>query len=49
MSFGSSDVELLVLLPESSQLFVAFGGGVILGPVGTAATVWPVVPAPDNG
>jgi hypothetical protein len=29
--------------------FLVSWGGVRLGPLGTSATIWPIVPAPDDG
>jgi hypothetical protein len=33
---------------RSSFFFLYFSHGMRLDPFGTAATVWPIVPAPDN-
>jgi hypothetical protein len=30
------------------EFFIYFSHGVRLSPLGTAATVWPIVPAPDD-
>jgi hypothetical protein len=38
----SSSVSLVIIGPHS------LGGGVRLSPLGTSATNWPIVPAPDN-
>jgi hypothetical protein len=38
----------LVLAKLNFELLHTSWGGVILSPLGTSATVWPIVPAPDG-
>jgi hypothetical protein len=37
-----------VIMPKQCRFFLISWGGVRLSPLGTPATIWPIVPAPDD-
>jgi hypothetical protein len=41
-------VNRFVIFQILHVVFLASGDGVRLSPLGTAATTWPIVPAPDD-
>jgi hypothetical protein len=45
-----ASLQILYMLPQVEKLLSSHSGGVesILGPLGTSATEWPIVPAPGD-